>query len=162
MHLPVRSPALVDRQRGLTDGSRRRGRLPHKYDSVRLPWEDRTILAPTQRLAIRAVPVALLLLVVTLIPGGLGTGSIAHATSVASPVVTPTQPPAQAPTDQNNSSGLECDGVYWASWVWANYTPSWCYGHDEATVSYVSDAAGSGEDANFSFTLPADGDVHPG
>ncbi|MGA7860273.1 MAG: hypothetical protein WCB19_00245 [Thermoplasmata archaeon] len=93
----------------------------------------------------------------TLIPGGLGTGSIAHATSVASPVVTPTQPPAQAPTDQNNSSGLECDGVYWASWVWANYTPSWCYGHDEATVSYVSDAAGSGEDANFSFTLPADG-----
>jgi hypothetical protein len=52
---------------------------------------------------------------------------------------------------------LECAGVYWASWVWTNYSPSWCYGEDEATMDFYSNAPGSGEDANFSFVLPADG-----
>jgi hypothetical protein len=47
--------------------------------------------------------------------------------------------------------------MYWASWVWTTYSPSWCYGEDEATMDFVSNAPGSGEDANFSFVLPADG-----
>jgi hypothetical protein len=47
--------------------------------------------------------------------------------------------------------------MYWANWVWANYTPSWCYGEDEATMEFISNAPGSGEDANYSFVLPADG-----
>ncbi len=47
--------------------------------------------------------------------------------------------------------------MYWATWVWTNYSPPWCYGEDEATVSFVSNAPGSGEDANYSFILPADG-----
>ncbi len=59
-------------------------------------------------------------------------------------------------------AGLQCDGVYWASWVWANYSPSWCYGHDEATINFISDAPGSGEDANYSFNLPADGNYTQG
>ncbi|HKN07316.1 MAG TPA: PKD domain-containing protein [Thermoplasmata archaeon] len=47
--------------------------------------------------------------------------------------------------------------MYWSTQVWATYDPSWCYGHDEPTTSYISTAAGSGGDANFRVTLPADG-----
>lgn len=47
--------------------------------------------------------------------------------------------------------------MLWSSNVWANYTPSYCYGHDEPTVSYTSSAPGSGADARFRMVLPADG-----
>ena len=143
----------MDKNSRRTLCSHRRSKGPRN----RNPLEDQNILARTRRLNILAVSVALLLAIVTLTPGVLGAGNGAPSTPAATPAVAPPAPTTRAPTDENNSSGLQCDGVYWASWVWANYTPSWCYGHDEATVSYVSDAPGSGEDANFSFTLPADG-----
>lgn len=55
------------------------------------------------------------------------------------------------------SPSLQCDGMYWSPRYWETYSPSYCYGHDEPTVSYVSTAPGSGANANFRFTLPADG-----
>ncbi|MGI0156462.1 MAG: hypothetical protein ACREDE_10085, partial [Thermoplasmata archaeon] len=57
----------------------------------------------------------------------------------------------------SSSSGRQCDGMFWASTIWAKYAPSYCYGHDEPTMSYQSTAAGSGGDAVFQVTLPADG-----
>jgi PKD repeat protein len=47
--------------------------------------------------------------------------------------------------------------MYWSSIIWSSYDPSYCYGHDEPTISYVSTAPGSGEDARFEVALPADG-----
>jgi len=47
--------------------------------------------------------------------------------------------------------------MLWKSTIWSTYIPSYCYGHDEPTISYVSNAPGSGGDANFRVTLPADG-----
>ena len=61
------------------------------------------------------------------------------------------------PSAPANNSSLGCDGMYWASGIWATYDPSYCYGHDEPTMSYISNASGSGEDASFRFVLPADG-----
>ncbi|MGC2288509.1 MAG: hypothetical protein WA688_01450 [Thermoplasmata archaeon] len=122
-----------------------------------VPLEHRTILARTRRPATRAVPVALLLILVALSPNVNAAESAAHPANSAIPVATPLAPVAGPRSAWNNSSGLQCDGVYWATWVWANYSPAWCYGHDEATVSFVSDAPGSGEDANYSLALPADG-----
>ncbi len=49
-----------------------------------------------------------------------------------------------------------CDGHYWAQGIAGWYQPSWCYGHDEPTISYVSNAPHSGEDASFQVVLPAD------
>ncbi len=46
--------------------------------------------------------------------------------------------------------------MLWSSIIWSTYDPSYCYGHDEPTASYISTAPGSGEDARFRFTLPSD------
>ena len=67
-------------------------------------------------------------------------------------------PPAPPATSSNpTTSTLGCDGMFWASTIWARYSPSYCYGHDEPTISYVSTAPGSGENASWQITLPADG-----
>jgi len=47
--------------------------------------------------------------------------------------------------------------MLWSSKIWTQYDPSYCYGHGEPTQSYISTDAGSGEDASFRMTLPADG-----
>ncbi|MCI4368135.1 MAG: PKD domain-containing protein [Thermoplasmata archaeon] len=72
----------------------------------------------------------------------------APSSAVSSHFVTAAQPRAHLQH--------ECDGMLWSSSVWASYTPSYCYGHDEPTMSYVSNVSGSGEDANFQMVLPAD------
>ncbi len=59
-----------------------------------------------------------------------------------------------------NNSTLNCDGVLWSSSIWASYSPSYCYGHDEPTLSYRSSAAGSGANASFRIVLPADGTAY--
>ena len=121
----------------------------------------RTILARNRWGALLAVTGVVLLALSSLSTLSNASLNAPHAPiSVARSSVAATSPTAPSPTGQNNSSGLDCDGVYWASWVWANYSPAWCYGHDEATMSFLSDAAGSGEDANYSFALPADG-IYP-
>ncbi len=63
-------------------------------------------------------------------------------------------------TSNSSNQTLQCDGMYWASTIWATYDPSFCYGHDEPTVSYISTAVGSGEDAHFQVSLPADGTTY--
>jgi hypothetical protein len=58
------------------------------------------------------------------------------------------------------SNHYQCDGMYWkgaSDW----YTPSYCYGHDEPTMSFISNAPASGEDATFRAILPVDGSVMP-
>jgi hypothetical protein len=119
--------------------------------------EDRTILARVHRLALGAVAGVVILVVLSLSPVG-GNGATAPPSATHAPI-TPTLRSSSnsAAGSLNNTSGLECAGVYWASSVWANYSPSWCYGEDEATINFVSTAPGSGEDANYSFILPADG-----
>ncbi|MCI4332878.1 MAG: hypothetical protein L3K01_04000 [Thermoplasmata archaeon] len=49
-----------------------------------------------------------------------------------------------------------CEGVLWTWGISARYAPSYCYGHDEPTMSYFSSAAGSGANARFHFVLPSD------
>jgi hypothetical protein len=77
--------------------------------------------------------------------------------AAASPLVASSVTRPAAPAVTTPSNGLQCNGVYWNESLWGQYVPSWCYGHDEPTMSFVSLAPGSGADANFSFTLPADG-----
>ena len=50
--------------------------------------------------------------------------------------------------------------MYWKSTVWAYYSPAYCYGHDEPTVSYISNAPGSGGNASFRFILPSSNSVY--
>ncbi|MDE1837838.1 MAG: PKD domain-containing protein [Euryarchaeota archaeon] len=49
-----------------------------------------------------------------------------------------------------------CSGYFWAPWVNAWYTNN-CYGHDEPTFTYWDTTPGSGADASWKITLPADG-----
>jgi PKD repeat protein len=46
--------------------------------------------------------------------------------------------------------------MYWSSNYSARYVPSYCYGHDEPTMSYLSAVNGSGANASFELVLPAD------
>ncbi len=97
------------------------------------------------------------------------TGLAGYHASPTSPLLVPRAPSATAARSShlaslagaaplNTPNGtLQCDGMLWSSTIWASYDPSYCYGHDEPTLSYVSTAAGSGEDAHFRVTLPADG-----
>lgn len=112
---------------------------------------------PRRRIAFRAVTAALLLLAVALLPVGLAARPHTPAGPPSAPLTVPPVPSVAPRPSSSNSSHLECDGVYWASWVWTNYSPSWCYGHDEPTMSFISTAANTGSNANFSFVLPADG-----
>ncbi len=116
-------------------------------------------IASERATVILATGVLALLVLVTGAPPVTATGAM---TSPPLHGVPRTSTAASGPAASGQPSGLQCDGVYWASWVWANYSPSWCYGHDEATVSFISDAPGSGEDANYSFNLPADGNYTQG
>jgi PKD repeat protein len=96
---------------------------------------------------------ALVLLIGTLTVGATVAVAVMSTPSPASPALT-------APVRAESGSGTlvhGCDGMFWAENIWARYSPSYCYGHDEPTISYVSTAAGSGEDASFQAVLPADG-----
>ncbi|MCI4366969.1 MAG: hypothetical protein L3K08_04375, partial [Thermoplasmata archaeon] len=61
-----------------------------------------------------------------------------------------------AATPLRYSPHHDCDGMYWSSSYWAKYVPSYCYGHDEPTMSYLSTAPGSGANASFQVVLPND------
>jgi hypothetical protein len=84
-------------------------------------------------------------------------GSSAHGAPSPAPAAPIT--PSVSPTLQKSSypsPGPQCDGVYWAGYPTWRYVPNYCYGHDEPTISYVSNAPHSGEDASFQMVLPAD------
>ncbi len=104
--------------------------------------------------------VALVLLVVSVTILGsflIAVGNLS-APSGSPAAAAPPAPPAPPATSSNpTTSTLGCDGMFWASTIWARYSPSYCYGHDEPTISYVSTAPGSGENASWQITLPADG-----
>ncbi len=104
--------------------------------------------------------VALVLLVVSVTILGsflIAVGNLS-APSGSPAAAAPPAPPAPPATSPNpTTSTLGCDGMFWASTIWARYSPSYCYGHDEPTISYVSTAPGSGENASWQITLPADG-----
>jgi PKD repeat protein len=106
-------------------------------------------------------PIAVLVLFLTTgVPlGNAGTGGPSSAPPVSGGAhgAAASSAPAVLSTGPPNDATAECDGILWSSTIWAQYVPSYCYGHDEPTVSYVSNAPGSGEDASFRVTLPADG-----
>lgn len=83
------------------------------------------------------------------------------------PAASPTSSPSHAPvgpaplTQTPGSPAQGCDGMYWAQGIGGWYQPTWCYGHDEPTISYVSNAPHSGEDASFQVVLPADTALMP-
>ncbi len=111
-----------------------------------------------------AVPVLLVLLLLTgaIAPLALGTAtgvpgphpvvSVAGTRALADPGRGGVGPPLSG----SNGSPLQCDGVLWSSSIWASYSPSYCYGHDEPTLSYRSSAPGSGANASFRVVLPSD------
>jgi len=83
---------------------------------------------------------------------------------LAGMVLPGTGPPTAAPIPSaprgvtalaGGNATLQCDGMYWAPNVTAWYDPSYCYGHDEPTISYLSNAPGSGRNASFQITLPS-------
>ncbi|HEV2317053.1 MAG TPA: PKD domain-containing protein [Thermoplasmata archaeon] len=87
-------------------------------------------------------------------------GSVVSTAPAAPRSDAPTLPGPHALAWGHVPSHRDCDGMYWSSWYNASYSPSYCYGHDEPTMSYVSNALGSGEDAQFQMTLPADGPTY--
>ncbi|MCI4351852.1 MAG: hypothetical protein L3K14_00455 [Thermoplasmata archaeon] len=134
------------------------------YTTDSVPTRERQYGFPLRSRSRRgtlAIVTVLALVLVGLVPSSMSTHSDRGQGRLASSVVPLPPPPAPRPTvpvpPHPNPGGLQCDGMYWADWVWANYSPSWCYGHDEPTMSFVSTAPGSGGDANYSLTLPADG-----
>ncbi len=75
--------------------------------------------------------------------GGAPTGS-ARAPSL----------PAPASWTGGSQNVTGCDGILWNSSLVRNYSPAYCYGHDEPTMSYFSSAPGTGGNASFEFILP--------
>ncbi len=112
----------------------------------------------------RAVPVLIASVILTgaIAPLAVGTGtSLPGSHPVASALLTraladPGGGRAGPPLSGANNSTLNCDGVLWSSSIWASYSPSYCYGHDEPTLSYLSSAPGSGANASFRIVLPSD------
>ena len=88
----------------------------------------------------------------TSVPGSHSVASGFGTRALADPGRGRAGPPLSSP----NGSTLNCDGVLWSSSIWASYSPSYCYGHDEPTVSYRSSAPGSGANASFRIVLPSD------
>ncbi len=99
----------------------------------------------------RHIPSDLLVVVVV---AGLLAGLGLPASAVG---VTPAAPPSarSAPLQSGGNGTLQCDGMYWDQNITAWYEPSYCYGHDEPTISYLSNAPGSGRNASFQITLPS-------
>jgi hypothetical protein len=54
----------------------------------------------------------------------------------------------------SNATGVLCNGVYWDEALNATYSPSYCYGHDEAALDFFSTTPGSGSNAVFRIVLP--------
>lgn len=69
--------------------------------------------------------------------------------------------PGLSAASNNTGPTPQCDGMYWSSIYWARYVPSYCYGHDEPTMSYVSTVIGSGADASWQLVLPNDSSAYP-
>ena len=95
-----------------------------------------------------------------LVAGPLSGSAVAPAHLTAALHSTGTDTMIPAASGGGGSAHYQCDGMYWkGASYW--YTPSYCYGHDEPTMSFVSDVAGSGESAVFHVALPTDGHVMP-
>lgn len=110
----------------------------------------------TRLVIVLAVAAVMILAAVAAAAPGLSRTS--HETTVGAGA-TPSSiagPPSTTQKSSYPSPGPQCDGVYWAGYPTWRYDPSYCYGHDEPTISYVSNAPHSGEDASFQMTLPAD------
>ncbi len=123
---------------------------PRKAHSSTL---SRFLRDPRPPILIRTVVPALVLLALLVSPVGGARAPLASS-SIHSSIS------AMHSLNSSSNGTLQCDGMYWAKNVTAWYTPSYCYGHDEPTVSYISDAAGSGGNASFQFVLPSSNSVY--
>ncbi len=103
-----------------------------------------------------AVPSGLLALLVV---GGLLAGVALPVTGPAG-ATAPAPLPKVVPAGSSGNGTIQCDGMYWSPNVTAWYQPSYCYGHDEPTVSYLSGAPGSGRNASFQITLPSSNGIY--
>lgn len=136
--------------------------LDHFPPPIRRAYAGRRTLVLVVALAIVNLTLALAPAITSATAGHLGVSATSRGTSSHGIASTPTIHRASHSTPPFHSSPAgspapQCDGVLWSSTVWASYSPSYCYGHDEPTTSYVSTAPGSGADASFRMTLPADG-----
>ena len=102
------------------------------------------------------VPSGLLSLLVV---GGLLAGVALPVTGPAG-AIAPAPLPKGVPAGSSGNGTIQCDGMYWSPNVTAWYQPSYCYGHDEPTVSYLSGAPGSGRNASFQITLPSSNGIY--
>lgn len=91
----------------------------------------------------------LMILVAGLVAAPTGAGSAAANPATAH--LTPSVSSAAYHSQKN------CAGMLWAKSIWAAYHPKSCWGHDEPTMSYLSNSSGSGANASFQVVLPADG-----
>ncbi|MEM0129144.1 MAG: hypothetical protein QXG65_03150 [Thermoplasmata archaeon] len=101
---------------------------------------------------IGALTVSLLIVLsaIAMAPGAPSAGAVPSSAAVHSAVPVP-----PAPLSGGGTQTLGCDGVIWKPNITAWYSPSYCYGHDEPTLSSYSNAPSTGGNASYRIVLPA-------